>query len=1221
MEEHVKIEKLMEDAKAWIHESGFTVAAGQIRELQEQYLDGRWNIAFCGHFSAGKSSLINALSGRQLLPSGPIPTTANIIRIHDGTEQLTLYRRNEQGELIAKETISGTFEQLKSFTTEDTVYDVVKVEAPLPDWGGKITFVDTPGADSTDERHHQATARALPLADLVCYVTDYNHVLSEVNMTTMQQLQKMGKWFIFIVNQVDKHREEEIPFQKFQKAVNEALEDWQVNPEQVWYVSTQEQDHPLSEWHELKQWLLALKDEPANYLPWSGYRSMQTIVRQHLASLDGEIQQQMEELQAGQNVSFTEFAEAMNKREEELSIAKAMPEQKEQELKRELNNLIQNANIIPAVTRDLAHDFLQSQQSGFRKGWLFAKKKTEQEKARLLSIFHKAFIENIQTQIVWHVKDLLRKSVQSSAIKNEDIENQLEQFDFKVSEEWLVEQIQTGAVFSNEYTMTYMKRVSESVKTQVKQLAFVLVEQLKREWTRVAAQTVDELTQQFKQEQQSAALYEQWLKLYEQQQNLKEAANKFLAKPIMSTPVLPKKKLRSLSKQVDKADEKIHQTVQSASDSEPEWKQGSNEAAAAALSIPQNNELEPYQWKQTNERTAMRLQTAAELVEKLPGMQELAQQMYSKGERLRKSQFTAALFGAFSAGKSSFANALTGHSILSVSPHPTTAAITRILAPTAEYKHQTAVIHLKTIEQLQEEVEQAISQLGVRVKEQVDLEAWMRKQLPSDAQNEGARRARAFLKSLQAGWDDLQDQVGQTIQTTMETFHRFSAEESHSVYVESIDLYYSSPLTEAGVILVDTPGADSLNARHTGVAFEYIKNADAILFVTYYNHAFTQADRMFLEQLSGVKDQFSLDKMFFIINASDLASNEEELNQVLKHVESNLAKSEIRNPHLYPVSSIQALAGKQSGDRALLEASGMARFEEDWLRFMQDEIAAIAAHSAQHDIDAAVHLIERWLKEAKGQQLEKERKQSEWQQAKKEAEALYTSVTSETLLNQLDQELQELMFYVKQRIQFRFGDWFKTAFHPSSLSTSNKEGIRTALAAAANECYHLINQGCLQEALTTSLRIEKYVFKAWEAWDRQLMDQLSPLYTDYEWQLVFDEDWDTPKLEDRMEPPNVDDRWLRQHFQNAKVFFEQGGRDRMRAELEKLCMVQVDLFIDQLTSQMKAHYRLQIKQKMQEWQSKRIAGLTQYADGWLDILANPWDESLFIQIKSKLMEL
>ena len=72
------------------------------------------------------------------------------------------------------------------------------------------------------------------------------------------------------------------------------------------------------------------------------------------------------------------------------------------------------------------------------------------------------------------------------------------------------------------------------------------------------------------------------------------------------------------------------------------------------------------------------------------------------------------------------------------------------------------------------------------------------------------------------------------------------------------------------------------------MAFEYIKNSDAILFVTYYNHAFSKADREFLIQLGRVKDTFALDKMFFIVNAIDLAHNEEEMDAVLDYVEEQL---------------------------------------------------------------------------------------------------------------------------------------------------------------------------------------------------------------------------------------------------------------------------------------------------------------------------------------------
>ena len=43
---------------------------------------------------------------------------------------------------------------------------------------------------------------------------------------------------------------------------------------------------------------------------------------------------------------------------------------------------------------------------------------------------------------------------------------------------------------------------------------------------------------------------------------------------------------------------------------------------------------------------------------------------------------------------------------------------------------------------------------------------------------------------------------------------------------------------------------------------------------------YSRADREFLIQLGRVKDTFALDKMFFLINAADLAESEEELEMV-----------------------------------------------------------------------------------------------------------------------------------------------------------------------------------------------------------------------------------------------------------------------------------------------------------------------------------------------------
>ena len=81
---------------------------------------------------------------------------------------------------------------------------------------------------------------------------------------------------------------------------------------------------------------------------------------------------------------------------------------------------------------------------------------------------------------------------------------------------------------------------------------------------------------------------------------------------------------------------------------------------------------------------------------------------------------------------------------------------------------------------------------------------------------------------MSSGIGVYQNQLGETIQTNLEEFSSFVANEEKSCLVEWIEVYYDCDLTRKGITLVDTPGADSINARHTGVAFEYIKNSDAI---------------------------------------------------------------------------------------------------------------------------------------------------------------------------------------------------------------------------------------------------------------------------------------------------------------------------------------------------------------------------------------------------------
>src|SRR5699024_10266187 len=59
-------------------------AADMLIDLYDKYTKDEFVLTFAGHFSAGKSSMINEILGEEILPNSPIPTSANIVKIKAG---------------------------------------------------------------------------------------------------------------------------------------------------------------------------------------------------------------------------------------------------------------------------------------------------------------------------------------------------------------------------------------------------------------------------------------------------------------------------------------------------------------------------------------------------------------------------------------------------------------------------------------------------------------------------------------------------------------------------------------------------------------------------------------------------------------------------------------------------------------------------------------------------------------------------------------------------------------------------------------------------------------------------------------------------------------------------------------------------------------------------------------------------------------------------------
>ncbi|PTK14053.1 hypothetical protein BUZ90_12095, partial [Mammaliicoccus sciuri] len=120
----------------------------QINEMIKKIYNEQYTVSFVGHFSAGKSTLINNVIGQNILPSSPVPTTSNTAQlISSDKNSISVNLNNNQYTVVDNQ------EDVKRLNTEDREVESIEIEFTSDKFNKGFTFQDTPGVDSMSDNH------------------------------------------------------------------------------------------------------------------------------------------------------------------------------------------------------------------------------------------------------------------------------------------------------------------------------------------------------------------------------------------------------------------------------------------------------------------------------------------------------------------------------------------------------------------------------------------------------------------------------------------------------------------------------------------------------------------------------------------------------------------------------------------------------------------------------------------------------------------------------------------------------------------------------------------------------------------------------------------------------------------------------------------------------------------------------------------------------------
>ncbi|HBB13435.1 MAG TPA: hypothetical protein DCZ76_04075 [Treponema sp.] len=189
----------------------------ELKDLFDKVVSSEFEMAVVATMSSGKSTLINAMLGRELLPARNEATTATLAKIHDvdGADHFIgkSYDKDHNELASIDPLLLSNMNELNDNPKTSVIEihgDIVGIESK----DLQLVLTDTPGPNNSRTEEHKAHTYSLLTADykpMILYVlngtqletNDDNHLLNDVAKAMNSGGRQAQERFIFVLNKAD----------------------------------------------------------------------------------------------------------------------------------------------------------------------------------------------------------------------------------------------------------------------------------------------------------------------------------------------------------------------------------------------------------------------------------------------------------------------------------------------------------------------------------------------------------------------------------------------------------------------------------------------------------------------------------------------------------------------------------------------------------------------------------------------------------------------------------------------------------------------------------------------------------------------------------------------------------------------------------------------------------------------------------------------------------